>query len=154
MVVRAATAADEAAVFALTWRLAAFPLPGHRTAHDVARSDDAILREAFASPSPATCLVVADDGGAVVGYVFATTRTDYFTGAPYGYIENLAVAEGATGRGIARALMEAAESWAAGRGYDQVALNVFAGNERARAVYARLGYEPELIRLRKPIARG
>jgi RimJ/RimL family protein N-acetyltransferase len=50
--------------------------------------------------------------------------------------------------------MDAAEAWSARRGYSQVTLNVFATNERARAVYARLGYEPELVRYRKSIGPG
>jgi GNAT superfamily N-acetyltransferase len=45
--------------------------------------------------------------------------------------------------------MDAIEQWAMRRGYTWVTLNVFDGNARARALYDRLGYEPETIHYRK-----
>ena len=51
-----------------------------------------------------------------------------------------------------RALMDAAERWAAARGDRVITLNVFDANRRARGVYARLGYLPETMHYRKALA--
>jgi GNAT superfamily N-acetyltransferase len=57
---------------------------------------------------------------------YAETGTDYFTKESHGHLAILIVAEAGEGRGVAPALLEAVESWAADRGYRFVALNVFA----------------------------
>ncbi|MEO8451367.1 MAG: GNAT family N-acetyltransferase [Gemmatimonadota bacterium] len=143
---------DEQFLIALTERLAAFPLPPWRTAAEVAAADHPILLDALRRPSPDSLVLVAEpEPGQRAGFIFATTRTDYFTGQPQGYIEVLAVVPGMERRGIGRALMDGAEQWARSLGYTQMTLNVFARNEAARAVYDRLGYEPELLRYWKQL---
>jgi GNAT superfamily N-acetyltransferase len=152
---RPARRTDGPALLRLTARLAAFPVPSHRQASEIELADHAILRQALEEPAEDALLLVADDpADGTVGYIFVTTRIDYFTGQPHAHIEILTVAAGQEGKGVGRALMDAAEAWSASRGYSQVTLNVFAANERARAVYARLGYEPELVRYRKSITTG
>ena len=151
-VLRPAAPSDGPSLLRLTARLAAFPVPGHRQATEIELADHAILRRALEEPRDDNLLLVADDpADGIVGYIFVTTRTDYFTGKPHAHIEILTVAAGQEGKGVGRTLMDAAEAWSARRGYAQVTLNVFATNERARTVYARLGYEPELVRYRKAI---
>lgn len=154
-VLRPADQTDGPSLLRLTARLAAFPVPGHRQAIEIELADHAILRRAIEQPAEDALLLVADDPtDGILGYIFVTTRTDYFTAKPHAHIEILTVAAGQEGKGVGRALMDAAEAWSASRGYSQVTLNVFATNERARAVYARLGYEPELVRYRKAINPG
>jgi RimJ/RimL family protein N-acetyltransferase len=51
-------------------------------------------------------------------------------------------------RGIGRALMGAAETWARGVGVRKIELHVFPHNEAAIALYERLGYEREGFRRR------
>ena len=149
---RAARADDEAFVLVLTDRLAAFPLPGWRAATDIARADHDILRAAFRQPSPDTLLLVAEDGGGSrVGFVFATSRRDYFTGSPQAHVETLALEERAEGQGVARVLMTAVEAWARQRECAAVTLNVFEANARARGLYAHLGYQPETLHYIKPL---
>ena len=153
--IRPATVADEPFLFRLTERLADFPVPLWRTREMIARADNAVIREALDQPSPGTLLVVAETAERTpVGYLLATTRDDYFTGKPHGHVEILAVEPAVEGRGIGRALLDAAEGWARSREYDHLTLNVFAANERARAVYGRLGWEPELIGYRKALDAG
>ena len=53
--------------------------------------------------------------------------------------------------GVGQALMAAAEAWARGRGYRLLSLHVFDGNVRAREFYARLGYQPDIRKLIKPL---
>jgi hypothetical protein len=51
--------------------------------------------------------------------------------------------------GIGTALMEAAIDWARARGLAKVALGVFPDNERAIAVYERVGFVREGLRRRQ-----
>ena len=153
MTVRIADASDRDALLALTPRLADFPRPPWRTAHEIAAADDAILLAALAAPGPdAVVFVTSGSGEPVDGVVFVATKTDYFTGERHAHVEVLAVAPHAQGRGVARALMGAAESWARARGDAFITLNVFDANARARGIYLRLGYLPETIPYRKDLA--
>jgi ribosomal protein S18 acetylase RimI-like enzyme len=148
--VRPATPADEPFLIAISARLADFPVPHWRTAKQIAEADFAILREALAQPNPETLLLIAElpDFGAAAT-VFATTRTDYFTGERHAHVEILAVDAKADGRGLARRLMEEAEKWSRARGYKRITLNVFDTNTRAAGLYEKLGYERETVKLHK-----
>jgi ribosomal protein S18 acetylase RimI-like enzyme len=55
------------------------------------------------------------------------------------------------GRGVGRALLAAAEDWAAGRGLAYITLETGTGNDRARHFYECAGYKGEEIRLTKPV---
>ena len=155
MTVRIADASDRDALLALTPRLADFPRPPWRTAHEIAAADDAILLAALAAPGPdAVVFVTSGSGEPVDGVVFVATKTDYFTGERHAHVEVLAVAPHAQGRGVARALMGAAESWARARGDAFITLNVFDANARARGIYLRLGYLPETVHYRKALMPG
>lgn len=155
VVFRRATAADRPFLLAQTARLAAFPIPAWRTAAQIDRADHPILDAALASdPEDALILVAEAPAGEPAGYVFLTTKRDYFTGEPHAHVEILVVTPEAEGRGLGPALMERAERWAGERGYRQITLNVFDGNQRARHLYHRLGFEPELIRYRKGLAEA
>lgn len=148
--IRTATLADHDALVALTARLADFPRPAWRTAREIAVADNGILLAAVAAPGPDTVVLVSGaPGEALDGVVFVATKTDYFTGERHGHVEVLAVAPQAQGRGVARALMAAAESWAHARGDAFITLNVFHANTRARGLYARLAYLPETVHYRK-----
>ncbi len=151
-VLRPAGPGDEPAVLALLPQLADFPLPSWRTAAQVAGADTRILLDALTRGDAATSIIVAQEpDGAISGFIFTTTRQDYFTGQPHAHIEALVVRPDARGRGLARRLIDAAESWARQRGYASVTLNVFATNERAAEVYRRLGFRPETVRYIKPM---
>lgn len=155
LTVRAAQPEDEPYLLALTRRLAAFPLPPWRSAKEIADADHTILLDALRASRGDAFLGVAESSAAErLGYVFATTRQDYFTGAKLAHVEILAVEEKAEGRGAARALMEAAEAWAVSRGYAGVTLNVFATNQRARGLYEHLGYHPETVHYVKPVVES
>jgi len=93
---------------------------------------------------------VAIDGDQVVGFVHAAERT-HFTGQADAYVGELVTAPGQERRGIARALMAAAEAWGAARGLDHLTLETGAANHGARAFYAAAGYLEEDVRLTKKI---
>lgn len=152
---RRATAADLPFLLAQTARLAAFPIPSWRTAAQIELSDHAILRAGLASGADDVLILIAEmPAGTPAGYVFLTSKRDYFTDEPYAHVEILVVTPDAEGQGIGPTLMAEAEQWAVGRGYRQITLNVFDGNQRARNLYHRLGYEAELIRYRKGLDPG
>jgi ribosomal protein S18 acetylase RimI-like enzyme len=144
--IRDAIPTDEAALLALTGRLADFPVPAWRTRAEIIAADHRILLEALHRPSGDTSILLAiGEANDVLGCIFTSTRTDYFTGELHGHVEVLALHPHAEGRGVARQLMAGAEAWAEGRGYRRMTLNVFATNARARGLYDRLGYGEETI---------
>jgi ribosomal protein S18 acetylase RimI-like enzyme len=152
MAIRTARPEDEALLVDMLPLLSDFPLPGWRTARQVAEADRKILVEALHHPGPECSIFVGEEpAGVVAGFVFSTTRQDYFTGKPHAHIEVLTVLDSARGRGVARSLILAAEGWARARGYANVTLNVFANNTRASEVYHRLGYSPETVHYIKPL---
>jgi GNAT superfamily N-acetyltransferase len=153
MTIRPARPDDEAFLIRLTRRLADFPLPAWRSADEIAQSDRQILRDSLRGLLPGSAILVAEGEpeGTPAGYVFATTRQDYFTATAHAHVEVLAVEPDAQGQGVARGLMEAIEAWARDCGYGWVTLNVFDRNTRARALYDRLGYLPETIHYRKEL---
>jgi GNAT superfamily N-acetyltransferase len=89
-------------------------------------------------------------GGHVVGLVSLAER-EHFTGELDAYVSELAVDAAIEGRGGGRALMTAAEQWAAGRGLSRVMLETGARNYRARRFYVHAGYQEEEVRLTKVI---
>jgi ribosomal protein S18 acetylase RimI-like enzyme len=58
----------------------------------------------------------------------------------YGLINNLSVAPALRSRGIGRLLMEAGAAWAFERGATELEIQVHEFNQRARALYERMGF--------------
>jgi|SRR5262245_34407899 len=142
--IRAAVESDEPAILALADRLAAFG-PTTREAIEIAQRERRALAEALSQPSDSSSLLVAEQSPlGLIGVIHLDTRRDYFTDQAHGYVAILAVAREAEGQGIGRALLEAAERWARAKGFTKVTLAVFTDNRRAKDVYQRLGWRPEL----------
>lgn len=142
---RPATPADRSAILALTRELADFPVPPWRTAAEIQVADHAILEAALARTPDDQLLLVAEREGRVLGFVYAVTNRDYFSGEPHAYVEDLAISPDARGLGLARDLMQAVEAWASTRGYRRIRLAVWFQNLRARGLYEHLGYQPETM---------
>lgn len=81
-------------------------------------------------------LIVAESGGKLLGYVLTLFRTGSLTARIY----SLAVAPEASGRGIGRRLLSAAETHARRIGRTTMRLEVAVLNRRARAIYLAAGY--------------
>ena len=149
--IRPLTDADRPFLRELVWRL--------RPATSVARREPAAfdawfrrLAEGEHAPVPgAETFVAVGMDGAPLGVLTVQPDREYFTGTERTYIEAIAVAAGAEGRGVGRALLAHAEGWARAHGHREVALDVFAANARARAFYARAGYEDDHVRMVKAI---
>ena len=58
------------------------------------------------------------------------------------YLDGLVVAARWQRRGVGRALLEAVEAWARGRGATDILLTVWTGNRAAEAFYGELGFRP------------
>ena len=150
--VRASTSADRPHVLALVPRLRAFGPPPLRSPEALDAGELRTLNRFFDEHPDGTALWVAEDArGTIVGAAYAERAIDYFTQEPHAHLGILAVAAEAEGRGVGRALMETMEQSAADQGYRFVTLNVFAGNDRAAAIYARAGYRPDATKLVKEL---
>lgn len=150
--VRLARASDRDFVVATAQRLAAFAVPAWRRPDEIVDGEVRTLTEFFASAAPGSTLLVAEaEGEGPLGFVYLERVQDYFSLEEHGHVGILAVAEGAEGRGVGSLLLQSAEAWARERGYRRLSLNVFAANERARAVYDRLGYTVETLRYVKTL---
>jgi GNAT superfamily N-acetyltransferase len=150
--VRPAAAADRAFLTGVVPRLRAFGPPPLRPADALDRAERETLERALDEPQPDAVLLVAELGDAgLAGVAYAHTATDYFTGEHHGHLSILAVAEAGEGQGVGPALLTAVEAWSAARGHRFITLNVFAGNDRARAVYERAGYAQDTLRYVKEL---
>src|SRR5207253_1095625 len=97
---------------------------------------------------PGEELLVAELDGAVVGFVRLALRT-----RPWGMaaeVAPLVVTGEARGRGVGRALLDAAERRAAAAGAAAIRLDVIEENP-ARGFYERLGYRTVSVRYGKPV---
>lgn len=146
VIVRAATADDRAFVIAAATRLADFGPPAWRMPIEIVAREQQVLRDFFDQSAPGKAVFIAEQRNhPQLGYIYLETHEDYFTGSPVAHVSTLVVTEHAEGRGIAKALIEAAEEWARGRGYQGLTLNVFAGHRRAREIYKHLGFAEETV---------
>jgi ribosomal protein S18 acetylase RimI-like enzyme len=133
--VRAGAAADRAAVLA--------GLPGV----------DALLPRRDAAPPDAVLWHIEEGHTAErVGALWFVVRGEY--GARTGFVQDFVVFAPYRRRGHGRAALLALEDEARRLGLDRIALNVFAANGPARALYDRLGYREQSIVLAKAVGRS
>jgi ribosomal-protein-alanine N-acetyltransferase len=85
---------------------------------------------------------VADSGGRLIGFAIARLIADICE------LESIAVEEEARGRGIGKALFQAVVEWAESRNTARLELEVRASNQRAIAVYDKMGMRSEGVRRR------
>ena len=100
---------------------------------------------------PGAQAFVAMLDGQPCGLISFYPDKDYFTNHPRAYVDSLAVAQECEGKGVGRALLDYVERWARDNGCREVVLDVFAGNQRAIGFYERQGYQPDHIRMAKPL---
>lgn len=150
--VRPVRPSDRAFLVSLAPRFVAFGVPGWLDAHETVRALEAQFTELAREVPEGHRLLVAESGdGEPLGFIYLQVQRDFFTGRPHAHVSDVAVAEGADGKGVGRALMSAGEAWARAQGYDRLTLNVFASNTRARQFYTHLGFAEETLKLVKPL---
>lgn len=152
MNIRLASSQDREAVLALVPRLAQRGTPPGRDAAQIAATDLQTISAVIEDRPPGTELLVAERDDEIVGFIHVKTTTDYYTQQAIGHISDLVVAAEAEGRGVDRALMAAAETWARSRGYTMMQLNVLLDNGEARGLYERKGYGAEWLKYVKVLA--
>ena len=96
---------------------------------------------------PAHLVLVAEEGGAVVGFVNANFRPQLHHLAPVGTIDELVVAEDRRGRRIGERLVEAVLEEGRRRKADVVEVVANVRRRRAHAFYVRCGFEPTSTKL-------
>lgn len=153
--IRPATPADADFILGLTQRFVPGGMPPWREAEPMMRfhreSTEATAAD-IAGPAERVGVLIAEDGaGTRIGFLRIRLEVDEFTGERQAYVADLATTARAEGTGGGRALLDAAERWARDRGCRLLAIHVFAMNARARAVYARFGFQEELLKLAKKL---
>lgn len=149
---RTATTEDADAIEVLLPRLVAFdPLPPGRERDDLWRPDLVGLRAWASGEKPDTSVRVATSGDDLVGAGIVTYGPDPFTDQLNAHLLAIVVAPSVDGYGVGQRLMAELDAEARRRGATSMSLNVFTANERARALYRRLGFHEELIRAVRPL---
>ncbi|MGN1423534.1 MAG: GNAT family N-acetyltransferase [Oscillospiraceae bacterium] len=99
------------------------------------------LTEIFADDSRP--VFVAEDGGEVVGYAFCVIKRQPFTTNMKDfttlYIDDLCVDENCRGKHVGTLLFDYVMRFAKAQGCYDVTLNVWEGNDSARAFYEKMG---------------
>lgn len=107
-------------------------------------SDDSIRATvAVLLVDPACEYLLAFENGEPVGICQLRYRLSVWTGAPDCWLEDLYVSEAGRGRGLGRALVDAAVEAARARGCKRIELDVNEQNEAAFALYLSAGFAAE-----------
>ena len=109
----------------------------------------------FAGGQPVEVFVALRDTVGLCGYIEVGERP-YAEGcesSPVAYVESWWVDEDVRRRGVGRALMDAAEAWARGRGHVEIASDTQLENELSQKTHAALGFAEveRLVVFRKPL---
>lgn len=104
--------------------------------------DEARLREHLFGPRPYAEVLLAEDGGEVVGFALFFHNYSTFLGRPGLYLEDLFVKPEHRGRGHGKALLTALAALATERGCGRLEWAVLDWNEPSIGFYRSLGAEP------------
>jgi GNAT superfamily N-acetyltransferase len=99
--------------------------------------------------NPNSLVLVAEDSGTTVGYVFADVESTNWMElrGPCGVVHDVYVDEAARHLGAGRELMRAAIDWVYSKGRSQVVLLTKTRNEHAQHLFAALGFRPTMIEM-------
>jgi aminoglycoside 6'-N-acetyltransferase I len=116
---------------------------------------DAFLRGDPEGCPPLSAVFVCEGGGGrLAGFLELSVR-NYAEGCagPTPYVEGWYVDPEARRAGVGRALVRAAEEWARGRGYRELASDTELENHASQAAHAALGFEEveRAVHFRKPL---
>lgn len=135
MNVRNARPEDLPAILRLIEELGETDSPGPAATVEHARS---------ALEHPALLILVAEEGGAVIGFLSATVRPNLYHGADAGHVDELVVERSIRARGVGTALLQEFLERMRARGAAEVSIGVLPENEGAARLYRRLGFTEEV----------
>ncbi len=139
-------------MLALMPRLAEFDIPESRDPEHLYRDDAALLREWIAGDTDDCLVHIAESvDGTILGLTLVRLRPEALSHEPSSHLEAIAVSKEAEGKGVAKALLAAAEGEAMRQGAQTMTLHVISTNTRARGFYERSGYDGEMIRYIKSL---
>jgi GNAT superfamily N-acetyltransferase len=136
--IRLAVPADCAAILGFIRELAEY----ERLLHEVT-ADEAQLHATLFGERPAAEVLIAELGGAPVGFALFFQSYSTFLGKPGLYLEDLFVRPAARGRGCGLALMSALARITVARDYGRFEWAVLDWNEPAIRFYGQLGARPQ-----------
>ena len=100
-------------------------------------------------------VVVACVEGEIVGsgYVKINTAQPFYKERNYAYLGFMYVAPEYRGKGINKKIIDELIDWAKLKNITEFQLDVYAQNESALKAYSKLGFEPDLLRMRMNISK-
>jgi GNAT superfamily N-acetyltransferase len=136
LVIRFATSSDTPTILGFIRDLAAY----EKLSHEVV-ADEATLRGTLFGVRPAAEVLIAEVGGAPVGFALFFQSYSTFLARPGLYLEDLFVRPAARGQGVGSALLSALANIAVQRHYGRLEWSVLDWNEPAIRLYRALGAE-------------
>jgi GNAT superfamily N-acetyltransferase len=99
---------------------------------------------------PDACLLVAVDGGQVIGsgYARLAAAEPFLQHAHYAHLGFMYVEPDYRGRGINAQIIAGLKLWAGAQGVTELRLKVYAPNAPARQAYEKFGFVPHLLEMR------
>ena len=145
VVVRPARAADRPALIRLMGALNEFEAAIEDNRADASAAESHLDWVSGEIAAQGGVTLVAESGGAVVGFLSFAFEQDPGTFVRpehrrHAMIWDISVDEGARGKGVGRALLEAAEAHTKAAGIGEIRLYVLESNARARRIYDAAGY--------------
>ena len=153
LLVRAASADDDQFILGIAERFVDFELPKWRRRNVLLEGIRRDLSHHLDDEPPGSFLYVIEDdsSGERVAFLHLQLVVDYFTGHQNCHVSDLAVVTAYEGKGVARALLGMAETFAREHRCERMQLAVFPGNTRGIATYEAAGYGVETLRMVKPL---
>jgi ribosomal protein S18 acetylase RimI-like enzyme len=105
---------------------------------------------------PDVVILVAEDGGSVIGYAYAAVEgVDYMSlRGPAAVLHDLIVAPEHRSRGVGGRLMEAMFAELAARGAPRVVLSTAFRNEPAQRLFERMGFRRTMVEMTRELEAG
>src|SRR5215204_552444 len=102
---------------------------------------------------PDVAVLVADDGGGVIGYAYAAVEGyDYMAlRGPAGVLHDVIVDPEHRGRGVGRLLLEAALEFLRSRGAPRVVLSTAEQNEAAQRLFVSTGFRRTMVEMTREL---
>lgn len=137
IIIRDANADDIDAIHGFILALADY----ERLSHEVKADRDTLARYLF-GPRPMAQVLIAEHGGAAIGFALFFHNFSTFEGRPGLYLEDLFVLPEARGLGAGKALLARLAALAIARDCARLEWSVLDWNEPAIAVYRAIGAKP------------